>query len=102
MATPANPEGESALNSVACVSSTECLSVGQEVYWTKGLLESQPLLEGWNGTSWIQFENTVPSPANDPFLNDVSCPSSTLCVAVGTTGDGNAGPEWPLIETGPA
>jgi hypothetical protein len=101
-ATPANPDGESALNSVGCVTSTDCVAVGQDVFWTGKLLESQPLLEGWNGTSWSQIENTVASPANDPFLNDVSCPSSTFCVAVGTTGDGNAGPEWPLIETGPA
>lgn len=101
-ATPANPDGESALNSVGCVSSTDCVAVGQDVFWTQGLLESQPLLETWNGTSWNQVENSVASPANDPFLSDVSCVSSTLCVAVGTTGDGNAGPEWPLIETGPA
>jgi len=40
------------------------------------------LIERWNGTSWSIVESQ-----HDGGLNDVSCPSTTRCFAVGTNGE---------------
>lgn len=79
---PAGPtvEGFSALDGVSCSAANACTAVGK-VQMQGGIVV--PLAERWNGSSWsIQ---SIPGPAGSPYarLQDVSCVSSTECVAVG-------------------
>jgi streptogramin lyase len=65
-----NPEGTKAeLRSVSCVSANDCWAVGN----SKG---TAALAEHWNGTAW-----SINSPTLTPSLTDVSCASSSSCVA---------------------
>jgi hypothetical protein len=65
-----NPEGtKSELRSVSCVSANDCWAVGN----SKG---TTALAEHWNGTAW-----SINSPTLSSGLTDVSCSSSSSCVA---------------------
>jgi hypothetical protein len=74
------------LEDVSCASTGACTAVGA---YYDSLGASRLLVEQWNGSSWSV--QTVPEPAGATTsdLAWVSCPSSSFCVAVGTT---NAGP----------
>jgi hypothetical protein len=87
---------------VSCSSSTACTSVGS-------FLESgneKALAERWNGTAWSTQTTYSPPPLTSAKLKGVSCPSSTLCVAVARnfaksnsfieTWNGSA---WSLVKT---
>jgi hypothetical protein len=79
------------LRSVACVSDTEC--------WAVGTVYSSPpttLIERWNGTSW----SIVASPdlGEGAVLFDVTCASSSMCIAVGQHFDTDDLRGYPLIE----
>jgi hypothetical protein len=79
------------LHSVACVSDTEC--------WAVGTVYSSPptaLIERWNGTSW----SIVASPdlGEGALLFDVTCASTSMCIAVGLHFDSNDLRGYPLIE----
>lgn len=68
------------LSGVSCTSARNCIAVG-----ARGNGFSVPLsgglIEHWNGTSW----SSEPFPgARSTRWNDVSCPSPSSCVAVGT------------------
>jgi hypothetical protein len=77
----------SALNGVACTSSSACIAVGISVTSSGATM---PLADRWNGTRW-RLE-PMPSPAGTqrtvPIA--VACPSSLSCTAVGyyVTGSG--------------
>ncbi|HEV7937942.1 MAG TPA: hypothetical protein VGP18_07965 [Solirubrobacteraceae bacterium] len=79
---PPNPTGskESGLNGVSCRSSTECMAVGE---FENSSGKFVPLAEKWNGTAWSVEEPPVPAGAKLTQLWDVSCTSSTACMAVG-------------------
>ena len=69
------------LNSVTCVSSSDCWAVGSN----KSYVSEYTLIEHWDGASW----SIVPSadPPEDPPTNSlisVTCVSSSDCWAVGT------------------
>lgn len=67
--------------SISCTSSTACTAVGAKKRTVSGL-ETAPLAERWNGTSWsVQSPSTAGVP-NAEF-QAVSCVSSTECLAVG-------------------
>jgi hypothetical protein len=71
----------SSLNSVSCTSSSACTAVGGYYLGNMGEL----FAERWDGSRW-SFE-PMPEPAGATFgaqLNQVSCPSLTACVAVGS------------------
>jgi hypothetical protein len=74
------PSGTSIeLDSVACVSATNCTAVGVALSQTS----AAPLIEHWNGATW----SVVPGPT-PPFgffdeLASVSCASASNCMAVG-------------------
>jgi hypothetical protein len=74
-----NPPGGGVLNSVSCISLSDCTAVG-------GRADGATLAERWNGTSW-QIQPT-PNPAGGGFLNGVSCSSASACTAVGNSNGG--------------
>jgi hypothetical protein len=79
---PLNPTGaqSASLSDVSCVSSTSCIATGR--YVNSGSTEVT-LAESWNGTAWSLKEPVNPTGAKGSSLIDVSCTSSTACVAVG-------------------
>jgi hypothetical protein len=89
----ANPKSTapSQLNGVRCSSSSACTAVGYFFDKTGGQMT---LAERWNGTSWAIQAMPDPGGGSESELADVSCPSSSLCIAVGTTGGGRS----PLVE----
>ena len=48
---------------------------------------TRTLVEVWNGVDWSTVPSADPSPSVDDVLYGVSCPSSTSCMAVGSTTD---------------
>ncbi|HEV2361998.1 MAG TPA: sialidase family protein, partial [Acidimicrobiales bacterium] len=86
MTTLAVPPGQSAdqlnLTDVACGAASSCTAVGYDSP-TSGA--TVPLAEHWNGAKWSVV--TLPGPAGATFtgLFSVSCPSATLCMAVGSS-----------------
>src|SRR5689334_1613307 len=75
--TTANPaSGATELVGVSCTSSTSCTAVGKQSTGT--------FAERWNGTSWSI--SSTPNPegsASAIRLYDVSCPTTSFCLAVG-------------------
>jgi hypothetical protein len=81
---PNASNGENSLQSVSCVSASECVAVG---YIDTGSTY-ETLAMVWNGSVW----SIVPSPnagTNGDLLLAVSCMSASDCLAVGYTGVGN-------------
>jgi hypothetical protein len=78
---PPAPSGaeESALESVACVSATSCMAVGN---YDNSDFDTLPLAESWNGTTWAIKSTPNPSGSTDTLLTGVACSGST-CTAVG-------------------
>jgi hypothetical protein len=79
---PSPGSEENYLNGVSCSSSTACTAVGE--YATgKSTTDYVTLAERWNGTVWAT--QTTPNPEGQlgSHLTGVSCPSSTVCIAVG-------------------
>lgn len=69
-----NPSGHTTnyLYGISCTSGSACTAVGYS---------SGTLAERWNGSEW----KVQTTPAAGSAFNDVSCASSTSCMAVGTT-----------------
>jgi hypothetical protein len=70
----------SAVRGLSCSSSTACTAVGS--YYNGA--EYKPLVDRWNGSAWST--QSAPNPAEGSAQNAmlaVSCPSATLCTAVG-------------------
>jgi IPT/TIG domain len=65
------------LDSVSCPKATSCTAVGYSTF-AEG---HQPLIEQWNGTSWVIEEAVTPSYASSAKLLGVSCWGA--CTAVG-------------------
>jgi hypothetical protein len=70
------------LTSVSCVSSNFCMAVGE----ARNRLLDVPEIQRWDGTSWSL--SPTPNRVDDDFiryssLSDVSCTSTTFCMAVG-------------------
>jgi hypothetical protein len=78
----------SSLSAVACRSAVACVAVGT---YRNHAGRNVTLAERSDGLGW-QVEPT-PNPArrNYNMLDGVSCPSATICVAVGTRGGGDEG-----------
>ena len=73
--------GSDYLAGMTCTNSAMCIAVGE---WepTTDSAEQLPLSEEWNGTTWTRQKVSEPSSDLNPLQN-VSCLSSTDCVAVG-------------------
>ncbi len=81
-----NPAGatSSRLNSVDCISTTSCVTVGSYVD-SGGTTHSLALK--WNGTTWSSASVPEPSGAKGSHLAAIDCLSSADCRAVGTYTD---------------
>ena len=84
---PAAPAA-SYLQAAAC-SSAGCVAVGDD--YPANSFNSDGLIEQWNGTSWTLDESAEPGGAVVTGLYGASCPSTTVCVAVGEVGIGTSG-----------
>lgn len=74
------PEPEAALGGVSCPASDACTAVGLGAARRRTL----PLIERWNGTAWaVEPGAALPRGRVNGGLGAVSCPSPTICVAVG-------------------
>jgi hypothetical protein len=84
MVTSPNPSGsvDSALTGVSCPSTTSCFAVGSSSIGAT----TKTLIEHWDGTTWSIVASPNPSGGAGPFLNGVSCASTTSCDAVGFSG----------------
>lgn len=71
---------------VSCPSASSCTAVGA---YGATIGTALPLIERWNGRSWTAQHAPLPAGMRHGVLNDVSCASSALCVAVGN-GEGHA------------
>jgi len=86
------------LRGVSCASATNCIAVGMVQMGNTVV----PLAEKWNGTSWVVHQSipAPPTPASVPYarLDDVSCASSSECMAVGYFKDGESSgsPSWEM------
>jgi hypothetical protein len=80
---PSPDPGESnSLDSVSCVSPTDCVAVGSQ-YIAQVNLGIQTLAESWNGSVWsVMPTPTLAGPANN-ILVSVSCSSANSCTSVG-------------------
>lgn len=79
--TTTNPSSNDNLYRVSCTSSSFCLAVG---YSVPSSGEPEALAEEWNGSSWSTMTPTDPGGSIEAnYLTDVSCTSSSFCVAVG-------------------
>jgi hypothetical protein len=89
-----NPAGDSRdLQAVSCTTSANCLAVG---FYTATSGSDSTFAERWNGSKWSIV--TTANPKNsDSYLNGVSCPSPSSCMAVGAT-YGTTGPGRTLVE----
>lgn len=64
---------------ISCVSSSDCWAVG----FSRTSTQDRGFIEHWNGTAWSNVSFTPPTGTLASSLSDVSCSSSTACVAVG-------------------
>ncbi len=69
------------LNGISCGAPTSCVAVGMYSAGT----EFGRLIEHWDGVHWSIESSPSPSPVHQSWFTSVSCPSATLCTAVGTT-----------------
>ncbi len=70
------------LNGVSCPSTTNCFAVGLEISFPT--FYATALVEHWNGHTWSVMTSPTPTGSpGDAYLNEVSCPSTTSCFAVG-------------------
>jgi hypothetical protein len=78
---PTPADSSASLDSVSCVSRSRCIAVGGFAA-TSSPYKSRPLAESWDGTHWTLMAPRRPS-HRAAFLDGVSCPNATDCVAVG-------------------
>lgn len=72
-------------NEVSCASPSDCVFVGQ--HYNSPTAPAQ-LAEFWNGTRWRIIASSNPGHTSASGLQDVSCPSTTFCMAVGAANVG--------------
>jgi hypothetical protein len=80
-----NTAGSAQFNAVSCASATMCVAVGK--YTATGNLR-HGLIGVFNGTTWTDSESASSLDVdNYGYLNAVSCPSTTYCLAGGFYSD---------------
>jgi len=73
------------LSGVSCPSASACTAVG---YYDNSSFVDFTLAEHWNGSSWAHQSTPNPGRSSGSHLYGVSCPSATVCTAVGQYGSG--------------
>ncbi len=81
---PASTDG-ARLAAVSCAAGTTCMAVGESEASATG--QAVPLSAMWDGSRWHLVTVPVAAGEGGSVLNGVSCPSTTSCTAVGSTGD---------------
>jgi hypothetical protein len=76
----------SILHNVVCPSATLCVSVGE---YTSGSLV-RTTSQQWNGTTWAAIPSVNPSGTISAKLEAIACPSTTNCIAVGSSATASA------------
>ncbi|HEY2638792.1 MAG TPA: hypothetical protein VGI66_02755 [Streptosporangiaceae bacterium] len=71
-------------NEISCASPASCLFVGDHWAGRKG--PAANLAETWNGSSWRIVTATGPAGSAISGLDDVACPTTRFCLAVGFAG----------------
>jgi hypothetical protein len=95
VSSPNTAEPANSLSSVACVSDSDCWSVGSS--FDLGTDSGDPVIEQWNGSAWSMV--TSPATGGAGALSSVTCLSSTDCWAVGeVVASGDAEFASPLTE----
>jgi hypothetical protein len=95
--------GIGSLSGVACASATHCVAVGD--YQSENAAYFQTLIEQNFGNGWKVVPSANTDPSEDNSLAAVACPSSSLCIAVGSRGkdrnlpliEQNTGAGWTLV-----
>ena len=85
------PDGQAGadLDGVACRSARWCVGVGARA---SGDVNSVPVADRWNGSSWTQARPPVPAGATTSGLGAVACSGSRACTAVGSFARGRGAP----------
>ena len=73
-------------NEVSCASPASCLFVGDHWSGKRGLAAN--LAEAWNGSSWRIVDTAGPGGTSYSYLDDVACPTTRFCLAIGFAGSG--------------
>jgi hypothetical protein len=71
-------------NEVSCASPASCLFVGE--HWAGKDGHTSNLAESWNGSSWRIVATAGPARSAVSGLDDVACPTTKFCLAVGYGG----------------
>jgi hypothetical protein len=78
------------LAAISCATARFCMAVGDASHGAKARpspsYRDTTLAERWDGSRWQIIP--APSPAHASVFTGVSCPSPTVCVAVGSSGSG--------------
>ncbi|TMB92272.1 MAG: hypothetical protein E6J45_03130 [Chloroflexi bacterium] len=80
------------LYGVACPAANACTAVGAACSVGGAEYFCVTLAERWNGTKWTLQYTPEPPGAPSTELDAVSCPSTTTCIAVGTSASETCGP----------
>jgi hypothetical protein len=67
---------------VSCPSATSCTAVGSNLT-SSGTVSVHTLAAHWDGTAWTLQHTPNPARAFTSVLSDMSCPSLSVCEAVG-------------------
>jgi hypothetical protein len=87
---PVGPVGGTlGLTGVSCSSAVDCVAVG---YTINRLNSPSAYAESWNGEAWTAQK--LPTPNGGAEIYDVTCSSSSNCVAVGGRGNGTLAEGW--------
>jgi hypothetical protein len=94
---PNTPGGEpseegSLFESVSCASASFCKAVGRQYSSVAGKAAFKPLIERLSGSEWVTEAANIasyPATETDFWLEGVSCPTTTACLAVGYSGTGH-------------
>ena len=84
------PGGSLQLNGVSCASESFCMADGA---LSSGVGVGVGVIEEWNGTDWSIVSNPESS-GTHVDLSGISCPSATMCVAVGADSNGGVVESW--------
>ena len=105
---PAPAPQNLALAAVSCATARACMAVGDASRGAQAMpspaYRDATLVERWNGSRWRIIPS--PSPTYARRLSGVSCPTPTVCVAVGSSANGGRtlaerwnGARWTLQRT---
>ena len=107
--TVATPIAENAIAATSCFSSTVCMAVGTRRDLTEAV--NRPFAQSFNGSTWRTPLAALPNPegSTESVLNGISCPTSSECIAVGSSTNARGeiqtmavrwnGTEWNLQST---